>query len=686
MNNKFLHKIECLQKTRRLAFSLVELLVAMALIIFMLSIMSQAFVIATTAMSGLKNMTDMIDKVRPVMATLEKDLNANHFTGTRGIKRLSDADFWQEGPPREGYFMIWQDKPNSNHYPANGALPPSIVNNPVTGPVYQEGISNNVGYALANSDANHMLAFTVMAEQSNVAKPDDYFALNVNYSGSNADFPLTNLRNSLSASPPFAPPASPSYLGEDFANFYFPIGGPSPFIANTNRNLNFANQNVSLRGAGGRRRLEQIFCDWMEVAYFIRPTGRTTEGGVPLCTLYRQNKFILPRAALLNEQTYYLRDANFLNALPYMHNISLFTSNVPAGSFTLPTSGGLNFAHGTWPVKFNTPATVTMPWRRMGVSQRNPDPTLRGLRETNHAGVLDNTDGQDFFVPYHVQSASHPAAYTDVFLDNVISFEVKLQVDNILDYRSLWEVAGYYNPNYPNPPVVPYDPNTSLLQSYPGPQSASNPNLGFTKPVSALPSPTFNNVRSDPFWRREWAGGNLSFDRVVFDTWTNAERSSNPDTWVSQTVSGAVLEQAGSNLIYPKPSVGVGVIPPPYSVEYDAGRAINVTGQDITGFPFPNSGSHPFYSRITDRDSLNDLLSRHSTGPTNWQPTPGRRDQSTIPVFNNSFATFTPGGGGGGPVNLYFPKGPRIYSIQVSIRLYDEKSKTAKEFKLIARL
>jgi hypothetical protein len=37
---------------------------------------------------------------------LRRDLAADHFEGR---KRLSDPNFWQNGPPREGYFRIYQD-------------------------------------------------------------------------------------------------------------------------------------------------------------------------------------------------------------------------------------------------------------------------------------------------------------------------------------------------------------------------------------------------------------------------------------------------------------------------------------------------------------------------------------------------------------------------------------------------
>ena len=125
-----------LNRNPRNGFTLVELMVAMALIILMLSIMSQAFVIATGTMQGLKEVADMQEKIRPAITLLQRDLGANHF---EGIKKLSDPEFWDNGPPKEGYFMLWQDRAND----------------------VAEGATNNVTFSQSAALANHMLAFTV---------------------------------------------------------------------------------------------------------------------------------------------------------------------------------------------------------------------------------------------------------------------------------------------------------------------------------------------------------------------------------------------------------------------------------------------------------------------------------------------------------------------------------------------
>ncbi len=136
-----------IQRISRNAFTLVELMVAMALIILMLSIMSQAFVIATGVMQGLKEVADMQEKIRPAITLLQRDLGANHFEGS---KKLSDPEFWDNGPPREGYFMLWQDKAYD----------------------VAEGTTNNVTFSQSAAAANHMLAFTVKLPGKS---PNDFF-------------------------------------------------------------------------------------------------------------------------------------------------------------------------------------------------------------------------------------------------------------------------------------------------------------------------------------------------------------------------------------------------------------------------------------------------------------------------------------------------------------------------------
>jgi hypothetical protein len=93
---------------RRQAFTLVELLVSMALVIFIMVILSQAFIAGLETFRQLKAIGDMQERLRGVASVLRNDLAADHFDGRR---RLSDPDFWQIGPPREGFFRIFQGAP-----------------------------------------------------------------------------------------------------------------------------------------------------------------------------------------------------------------------------------------------------------------------------------------------------------------------------------------------------------------------------------------------------------------------------------------------------------------------------------------------------------------------------------------------------------------------------------------------
>jgi prepilin-type N-terminal cleavage/methylation domain-containing protein len=90
---------------RRQAFTLVEMLVAMALILFMMAILSQAFVAATRSFREIKAAGDLAEKLRAVSIQLRRELAADHFEGK---KRLSQSSFWDSGPPRQGFFRIYQ--------------------------------------------------------------------------------------------------------------------------------------------------------------------------------------------------------------------------------------------------------------------------------------------------------------------------------------------------------------------------------------------------------------------------------------------------------------------------------------------------------------------------------------------------------------------------------------------------
>src|SRR5262245_13989751 len=119
--------VQTSRNIRRLAFSLVELLVSMALIVFIMTVLSAAFSAASKSVRDLKAAGDNAERLRGAVVLLRRDLKADHFMGQ---KRLSDQNFWKNDPndatvdcpPREGFFRLWQEEDSTND--AGFATPP----------------------------------------------------------------------------------------------------------------------------------------------------------------------------------------------------------------------------------------------------------------------------------------------------------------------------------------------------------------------------------------------------------------------------------------------------------------------------------------------------------------------------------------------------------------------------------
>src|SRR5437588_4479437 len=92
---------------RRQAFTLVEMMVSMALVIFIMVLLSQAFVASMQAFRTLKGIGDMEEKLRTASAILRRDLAALHF---QGQQPLSQVDLTRP-PPSRGFFRIYQGTP-----------------------------------------------------------------------------------------------------------------------------------------------------------------------------------------------------------------------------------------------------------------------------------------------------------------------------------------------------------------------------------------------------------------------------------------------------------------------------------------------------------------------------------------------------------------------------------------------
>jgi type II secretory pathway pseudopilin PulG len=97
------------RRSERPGFTLVELLVAMALTMFIMVILSEAFSAGLGTFRQLKAVADMQEKLRTAAIILRRDLQANWFDGSN---RLDNVDFNttspQTGPPQSGFFRVWQ--------------------------------------------------------------------------------------------------------------------------------------------------------------------------------------------------------------------------------------------------------------------------------------------------------------------------------------------------------------------------------------------------------------------------------------------------------------------------------------------------------------------------------------------------------------------------------------------------
>jgi hypothetical protein len=93
----------------RSGLTLVELLVVAALDVMILSILAFAFATGSDMFTRVKAVGDLDVRLRSATTALRHDLCARHFEGNR---RVSDPGFWGAGPPREGFFRIWQGSPS----------------------------------------------------------------------------------------------------------------------------------------------------------------------------------------------------------------------------------------------------------------------------------------------------------------------------------------------------------------------------------------------------------------------------------------------------------------------------------------------------------------------------------------------------------------------------------------------
>lgn len=100
-------------KSRR-GLTLVELLVAMALTVSMLALITTIFVAASGSVNTMRGITEADNKVRSAVNLLRSDLEAVYLRDAKGI-RISPAQLFTagHGPAAEGYFTIEENSPST---------------------------------------------------------------------------------------------------------------------------------------------------------------------------------------------------------------------------------------------------------------------------------------------------------------------------------------------------------------------------------------------------------------------------------------------------------------------------------------------------------------------------------------------------------------------------------------------
>lgn len=249
---------------RRSGFTLVELMVAMALTIFVMTILSQAFVTGLDTFRQLKGIGDMQEGLRMAASRLRDDLQADHFEGKR---RLSDSNFWSDGSPTLGFFFIRQ-----------GSLPQLTA---TVAPYRDEGVDRDGLRSYRAVD--HILWFTVKMRSN---RPEAFFRASLL-----SNSPLFSVATTQGPSNPDARHQPP-----------LPTPPPNPPIP-------------------------WPYCSqWAEIAYYLVQHGTTEDpenlgtAGTPLYSLYRAQRILVPDNTNLPQSaaSFPLSQANLYSSMSYV--------------------------------------------------------------------------------------------------------------------------------------------------------------------------------------------------------------------------------------------------------------------------------------------------------------------------------------------------------------------------------
>jgi type II secretory pathway pseudopilin PulG len=463
-------------RVRRGGFTLVELLVAAAVSILLMVILTEAFKRGIDMFRTLRAQGQLQERLRLASIGMRDDLASFHFdspkngSASQNQNYLSDIDLRTstssnllgvpgavDQPPELGFFRIIQLSDLSD--PAN---------NPNFEPCKPEGTDGDG--MLFTRATTHALHFTVLRRERS---------------------PAVISKN----------PVDPSYLfrtQEALTVIGTPMG-PRAWPNNYIDPPDFREQNT-------------FSSRWAEVAYFLYPSGRSANG-TQLYNLYRRQKALVPDPDPTGPTGIPTGD------VPYTANtdISFRQQYVqpppqqPVALYNRPGIGdGLPYGIGTGP-------GITQPCNRF--SMQPADTT----NDPRCAGVMGSPASNYMAPPPYLGWVPYPRLQDettnvlkigdDIVLSDVLSFEIKV----------MWDSSPQLivNPN-PGPPVIlnpAYVAPPRLTYNFPNLAGVNTVNTDY--PFDYLPVSPQNQVLSTP---NAFNGGT---QQRVFDTWSGNDRVKN---------------------------------------------------------------------------------------------------------------------------------------------------------------
>jgi prepilin-type N-terminal cleavage/methylation domain-containing protein len=457
------------RRFRRRAFTLIEMLVSLALVLFIMAVLSEAFIAALQSYHTLKGIGDMDEKLRSTASKLRDDLRRVRFADAAGgDRKLSQVQV----PPLEGYFRLWQGSP-------------SFLTLEGTDP-----------YGIPSSRAtDHYLAFMIDAGADENARRDR----------------KENWFTAAITPPPYAPGSSP--------------------LTDPNNNLKYGWYPAGFWD-GQNFYSQQAEVSWCLRTLLTAGGLPRSANGMPLYSLYRRQLLAVPNNTGVNSgqvsrPTVYLNRQNqgapFLDYDPQQQEGQTWSfyfgspwQQPPAGRrYMMPNYVGVSCKADPRPnmgqyLYFNSPKDLTMPVRRFGMvpllpGATSPPPPPPGQppppQPREMAGMLSNglypNSGYWANIPNHTavyptyaedappsNGAMQGLAGEDLVLTNVISFDVKLAFDETAgNFVDLWGYTDAASKSWAgNPPQPPQQ----MFLYYSGPAigppttaQAQNQNLAF---------------------------------------------------------------------------------------------------------------------------------------------------------------------------------------------------------------